>query len=165
MQEEIFKNLIEILGKEIKLYTEMRNLYTKKREVLVSNNILDLSKIDAEIIENYESIKKIDVLRLDAIKLLNEDAPSMSALIEIAQKKCPKYVLKLTDQQNQLNNLSSSISLLNITNMKLIKHGMVLTDKKLNSLIECCAPKGSSYSDKGVESNKAIEVSTIIANA
>ena len=69
MQEEIFKNLINILDQEISLYTEMRNLYTEKKEILVKNNILELSKIDTKIIENYESIKKIDLLRLDGIKL------------------------------------------------------------------------------------------------
>ena len=51
MYEEIFKNLVEILDKEIKLYTEMRNLYTEKREVLVKNDIMALSKVDTKIIE------------------------------------------------------------------------------------------------------------------
>ena len=58
MYEENFKNIINILDKEIKLYTEMRNLYTEKREILVKNNILELSQVDAKIIENYETIKK-----------------------------------------------------------------------------------------------------------
>ena len=40
MYEENFKNIINILDKEIKLYTEMRNLYIEKREILVKNNIL-----------------------------------------------------------------------------------------------------------------------------
>ena len=43
MYEENFKNIINILDKEIKLYTEMRNLYTEKREILVKNNILESS--------------------------------------------------------------------------------------------------------------------------
>ena len=64
MYEENFKNIINILDKEIKLYTEMRNLYTEKREILVKNNILELSQVDAKIIENYETIKKIDAQRI-----------------------------------------------------------------------------------------------------
>ena len=86
MYEEIFKNLVEILDKEIKLYTEMRDLYTEKRAILVKNDIMSLSKVDTKIIENYENIKKIDLLRLDAIKMLGEDAPSMTKLIELSEK-------------------------------------------------------------------------------
>ncbi len=162
MQEEIFKNLVSILDDEINLYTEMRNLYTEKKEILIKNNILELTKIDTKIIENYEKIKKIDVLRLDAIKMVGEDILSMSALIEVAEARCPKYAPKLKEQQAKLNNLSSSISLLNLTNMKLIKHGMVITDKKLNIIIEACAPKGTSYNVKGKEDDKNLEMSTII---
>ena len=163
MQEEIFKNLTSILDKEINLYTEMRNLYTEKREILIKNNILELTKIDTKIIENYEKIKKIDILRLDAIKMIGEDIHSMSSLIEIAEERCPKFVIKLKEQQAKLNNLSSSISILNLTNMKLIKHGMILTDKKLNIIVEACAPKGTSYNGKGQENdNNNLEMSTII---
>lgn len=162
MQNEIFKNLVNILDDEIKLYTEMRNLYTEKKEVLIKNNILELTKIDTKIIENYEKIKKIDILRLDAIKMIGEDINNMSSLIEAAEEKCPKFVLKLKEQQAKLNSLSSAISLLNLTNMELIKHGMVITDKKLNIIIEACAPKGTSYNVKGQEDDNNLEMSTII---
>ena len=52
MHEEILKNLTNILDKEIELYTEMRILYQRKREVLVKNDMEELSKVDAKIIEN-----------------------------------------------------------------------------------------------------------------
>ena len=86
----------------------------------------------------------------------------MTKLIELAEKRCPKAVSKLKEQQAKLNSLSSAISVLNLTNMKLIKHGMIITDKKLNIIIESCAPKGTVYSDKGKEDNQNMEMSTII---
>ena len=165
MYEENFKNIINILDKEIKLYTEMRNLYTEKREILVKNNILDLSKVDAKIIENYETIKKIDAQRIEAIKTLGDDIPNMSELISRAKELCPKYSLKLLEQQETLNSISSAISVLNLTNMKLIKHGMILTDKKLNIIIEACAPKGNSYTENGKEETNTLEMSTIVRDA
>ncbi len=164
MYEEIFKNLVEILDKEIKLYTEMRNLYTEKREVLVKNDIMALSKVDTKIIENYENIKKVDLLRLDAIKMLGEDVPSMTKLIELAEKTCRKYTSKLKEQQAKLNSLSSAISVLNLTNIKLIKHGMTITDKSLGIIIDACAPKGTSYSQNGKEESSNMEMSTIVTD-
>lgn len=164
MYEKIFKNIINILDKEIKLYTEMRNLYTEKREILVKNNILELSVIDAKIIENYENIKKIDAQRLEEINSLGEDVPNMTELINKAKELCPKCSLKLIEQQEMLNSISSSISVLNLTNMKLIKHGMILTDKKLNILIEACAPKGNSYKGDGKEETCNLEMSTIVTD-
>ena len=162
MYEEIFKNLVEILDKEIKLYTEMRDLYTEKRAILVKNDIMSLSKVDTKIIENYENIKKIDLLRLDAIKMLGEDAPSMTKLIELSEKYCHKYSSKLREQQAKLNSISSAISVLNLTNIKLIKHGMTLADKSLGIIIDACAPKGTSYSQNGKEETSNMEMSTII---
>lgn len=165
MYEENFKNIINILDKEIKLYTEMRNLYTEKREILVKNNILELSQVDAKIIENYETIKKTDAQRIEAIKTLGDDIPNMSELISRAKELCPKCSLKLLEQQEALNSISSAISLLNLTNMKLIKHGMILTDKKLNIIIEACAPKGNSYTGNGKEETNTLEMSTIVRDA
>ncbi len=165
MHEEIFKNLTNILDKEIELYTEMRILYQRKREVLVKNDMEELSKVDAKIIENYETIKKTDILRIDAIKMLEEDIPNMSGLIEKAKELCPKYSVKLTEQQEKLNSISSAISVLNLTNMELIKHGMILADKKLNIIIDACAPKGNSYSKSGKEETSNLEMSTIIQDA
>ncbi len=162
MYEEIFKNLVEILDKEIKLYTEMRDLYTEKRAVLVKNDIMALSKVDTKIIENYENIKKVDLLRLDAIKMLGEDVPCMTKLIELSEKYCHKYSSKLREQQAKLNSISSAISVLNLTNIKLIKHGMTLADKTLGIIIDACAPKGTSYSQSGKEENSNMEMSTII---
>lgn len=162
MDKEIFKNLINIIDNEIKLYTEMRNLYTDKKAALVKNDLDKLAVVDAKIIENYEGIKKIDALRLDAIKILGEDAPSMSRLIEIAEKRHPKSVVKLKEQQAQLEVLSSAISVLNLTTMKLIEHGMVLADKRLNIIVDACAPKGTSYTDKGSEKAQDMGMSTII---
>ena len=162
MYEEIFKNLVEILDKEIKLYTEMRDLYTEKRAVLVKNDIMALSKVDTKIIENYENIKKVDLLRLDAIKMLGEDIPCMTKLIELSEKYCHKYSSKLREQQAKLNSISSAISVLNLTNIKLIKHGMTLADKTLGIIIDACAPKGTSYSQSGKEENSNMEMSTII---
>lgn len=162
MDKEIFKNLINIIDNEIKLYTEMRNLYTDKKAALVKNDLDKLSIVDAKIIENYESTKKVDALRLDAIKILGEDAPSMSRLIEIAEERCPKCVAKLKEQQAQLEILSSAISVLNLTTMKLIEHGMVLADKRLSIIVDACAPKGTSYTDKGAERSQDMEMSTII---
>ena len=164
MYEDIFKNLVSVLDKEIKLYTDMRNLYTEKRAILVKNDIEGLTKIDTKIIENYESIKLLDELRIDAIKLISEDATCMSQLIEIAQEKCPKFSNKLKEQQATLTSLSSAISVLNIANMGLIQHGMILADKRLNIIVEACAPKGTSYSKKGAEQVN-MEMSTIVTDA
>lgn len=165
MYEETFKKLTNILGKEIELYTEMRNLYADKRKALVKNNINELTKIDTKIIENYESIKKVDSDRVDIVKTFGEDIPNMTELIEKSQELCPKYSLTLREQQELLNSISSSITVLNLTNMELLKHGMILADKKLNIIIDCCAPKGNSYSDKGIEQTPDYEMSTIIRDA
>ena len=84
---------------------------------------------------------------------------------EKAKELCPKYSVKLTEQQEKLNSISSAISVLNLTNMELIKHGMILADKKLNIIIDACAPKGNSYSKSGKEETSNLEMSTIIQEA
>ena len=108
MIKEIFKNLIELLDTEIGLYTQVRDLYTKKRELLVKNQVLDLAEVDTKVIEVYESIKKIDLKRVDATKMLGDNINCMSELISVAQEKCPKFVNSLKDRQVILEKLSTS---------------------------------------------------------
>ena len=94
--------------------------------------------------------------------MLGEDVPCMTKLIELSEKYCHKYSSKLREQQAKLNSISSAISVLNLTNIKLIKHGMTLADKTLGIIIDACAPKGTSYSQSGKEENSNMEMSTII---
>ena len=162
MIKEIFKNLIELLDTEIGLYTQVRDLYTKKRELLVKNQVLDLAEVDTKVIEVYESIKKIDLKRVDATKMLGDNINCMSELISVAQEKCPKFVNSLKDRQVILEKLSTSLSVLNLTNMDLIKHGMTITDKKLGIIVDVCTPKANSYNAKGIQADKQLSVSTIV---
>lgn len=160
--EILFENLIKILDKEIELYNEMKNLYAEKKEILIKNNIDELSVIDNKIMENNETIKHINSKRLE---LMGEENKSMTELIKIAEEKHPEFVLKLKEQQAKLLNISSEISVLNMTNIKLIEHGLILADKKLNIIIDACAPKGTSYSESGKEGVQDMSMSTIVREA
>jgi len=165
MREDILKKLIAVLDNEIELYVQMRNYYVEKKQLLTTNKILELSNIDTLITENYEHIKKVDLVRVDTTKLLEEDVPSMTRLIELCQEKnCDEKIInKIIEQKEKLSALSSEITMLNVTNMKLIKHGMIVTDKQLGIIINACTPKGNSYSDKGQQLDSSeTRISTII---
>jgi len=164
MKEDILKNLITILDNEIELYVQMKDHYVEKKHLLTENKILELSNIDTKIIENYETIKNLDLKRVNIIKLLEEDVPSMTKLIEVCKTgHCDKrIILKLTEQKERLASLSSEITLLNITNMKLIRHGIIINDKQLGTIINAFAPKGNSYSGEGKQISSESKMSTII---
>lgn len=163
--KNLFINLINILDKELLLYNEMKDLYNEKKEILIKNNIEALSIIDAKIIENNESIKLIDEKRLEATKLIGEDITNMTDLILIAEKEYKEGVSSLKELQAKLLNISQQISILNMTNMKLIEHGMNLADKKLNIIIEACAPQATGYNESGKEGVQEMGMSTIVQDA
>ena len=87
MDKTKFKNLIEILDKEIKAYSNLKELFAEKKEVLKSAKPDDLGVLDNKIIALNNAITKLNAARQTiAIEITGGDA-NMSRLIEAAQEQ------------------------------------------------------------------------------
>ena len=149
MYKEQLRKLITAIDKEIEAYSKLKDLFEEKRDLLKKAKSDDLGVIDNRILAQNESIVKLNNMRKEvSMELLGKDG-SMSDFIEFAEVNQPEQKEALLLRKVKICNISEQLALLNNQNVELIKHGMVITNKMLESIINAFAPQGSNYNGAG----------------
>ena len=147
--KEQFQKLINILDKEIEAYEKLKDLFEEKKELLKKAKSDDLGVIDNKILAQNESIVKLNALRKNlSMEMLNKDA-SMSEFIELAEVHQPEQKEALMLRKVKICNIFEQLALLNNQNVELKKHGLIITNKMLETVINAFAPQGSIYNGAG----------------
>ena len=149
MYKEQFKKLITLIDQEIEAYSKLKDLFEEKKELLKKAKSDDLGVLDNKILAQNETIVKLNNARKNAsIELLNKDG-SMSEFIEFAEVNQPDQKEALMLRKVKICNIFDQLALLNNQNMELIKHGITITNKMLESIVNAFAPQGSIYNGAG----------------
>ena len=149
MYKQQFQNLIMILDDELEAYTKLRELFTEKKEVLKKSKSDELGVIDNKILALNDTIVKLNEKRKAlSIELLNKDG-SMSDFIEFAEVNQPEQKEALMLRKVKICNIFEELALLNNQNVELIKHGITITNKMLETIVNAFAPQGSIYNGAG----------------
>lgn len=128
-----FDSLTKLMDEELALYIQLLELFRTKKKILIKNDITNLKIVDRKILET------IDLIKTRAIK------KSFALLIQ----EFPNHKQELVSRKRKFKTLSKELSHLNKTNLELIKHGIVLADTRLKSIINICNPKNSGYGKYG----------------
>lgn len=156
-----FKNLIKILDQELEAYTKLKDLFQEKKELLIKAKSEDLGVLDNKILAVNDSIVKLNNSRKKiAGELLNEEA-SMSDFIKLAEESNEEFVEPLMLRKVKICNISEELVLLNNQNVELIKHGITITNKMLETIVDAFAPQGSIYNGAGKTDSHDLNMWTI----
>ncbi len=153
--------LIGILDKEIKSYVELKELFAQKREILKKSRSDDLGVLDNKILALNNKIKKINKERERLSEELTGKNCNMTEFIEFAEQNCPDFVNRLEDRKATIGSIIPEITLLNQQNIELLKHGMIITNKMLETIIDAFSPQGSYYNESGKTDSHDIDLWTI----
>lgn len=149
MYKEQLRKLIAAIDKEIEAYSKLKELFEEKRELLKKAKSDDLGVIDNKILATNDSIVKLNNSRKTiSMELLGKDGV-MSDFINFALDKQPEFKEALEERKVKICNISDELVLLNNQNVELIKHGIVITDKMLETVVNAFAPQGSIYNGAG----------------
>ena len=161
MSNEIMDNLISSLDNEITEYTKLKDLFAEKRELLKKAKSDDLGVLDNKIMAEHEVITKLNNSRENiAQQLLGKNA-NMSEFIEYAEENTPEYAEKLKERKVKICNIIPEITLLNQQNVELLKHGIIITNKMLETIVNAFAPQGSYYNGAGKTDTHDMDMWTI----
>ena len=161
MEKPDFLNLIETLDKEYKAYSELKELFEEKREILKKSRSDDLGVLDNKILALNNKIKDLNKERENiAVKLTGKNC-NMSEFIEFAEHNSPEFVKQLEERKVKICKLIPEITLLNNQNVELLKHGIIITNKMLETIIDAFAPQGSYYNGAGKTDTHDIDMWTI----
>ena len=149
MYKEQLRKLITAIDKEIEAYSKLRELFEEKRELLKKAKSDDLGVVDNKILATNDSIVKLNNSRKSlSMELIGKDG-TMSDFIGFASANQPEFKEALEERKVKICNISDELVLLNNQNVELIKHGIVITDKMLETVVNAFAPQGSIYNGAG----------------
>ena len=147
--KEKLKNLINILDKELEAYSKLKELFEEKRELLKKAKSDDLGVVDNKILAANNTIVKLNNQRKSiSMDLLGKDG-CMSDFIEFAEVNSPTQKEALMLRKVKICNIIDQLVLLNNQNVELIKHGITITNKMLETIVNAFAPQGSNYNGTG----------------
>ena len=149
MYKEQLRKLITAIDKEIEAYSKLRELFEEKRELLKKAKSDDLGVVDNKILAANDYIVKLNNSRKSlSMELIGKDG-TMSDFIGFASANQPEFKEALEERKVKICNISDELVLLNNQNVELIKHGIVITDKMLETVVNAFAPQGSIYNGAG----------------
>ena len=161
MPNEILDNLITTLDNEITAYTELKDLFAQKRELLKKAKSADLGVLDNKILSLHEVITKLNLSRESIAQNLIGKNANMSEFIEFAEENAPEYTDALKERKVKICNIIPEITLLNQQNVELLKHGIIITNKMLDTIVNAFAPQGSYYNGAGKTDTHDMDMWTI----
>lgn len=161
MSNENFQKLIETLDKEFKAYTELKELFEEKREILKKAKSDDLGVLDNKILAMNNKIKELNDSRKSISLQITGRECNMSEFIEFAEQNAPDFVKQLEERKVKICKLIPEITLLNNQNVELLKHGIIITNKMLETIIDAFAPQGSYYNEAGKTDTHDINMWTV----
>ena len=156
-----FQKLIKILDEEINAYINLKELFAEKREILKKAKTDDLGVLDNKILALNNSIIELNKSREDlSLKILGKNG-NMSDFIAYSEQNFPELTEELKDRKVKICNIIPEITLLNNQNVELLKHGIIISNKMLESIIDAFAPQGSYYNGAGKTDTHDIDMWTI----
>ena len=117
--------------------------------------------LDNKILALNNKITKLNNARKDIAAELIDSEANMSAFIALAKREAPEYVDALTERKVKICNIIPEIVLLNNQNVELLKHGIIISNKMLESVINAFAPQGCFYNGAGKTDTHDIDMWTI----
>lgn len=162
MSRQALFNLIEVLDKEIKAYSNLKQLFEEKKETLIHSKADDLGELDNKILSLNDKIKRInDSRRKIVLEIVGDEEANMSTLIAFAEEGFPDFAEKLKERKVKICKLFSDLALLNNQNVELLKHGIIISNKMLETIINAFAPQGSFYNGAGKTDTHEMDMWTI----
>ena len=156
-----FKKIIKTIDDEILAYEGLKNLFEEKKEILKKSKSGDLVEVDNKIIaQNNLIVKQNDVRKKLTMEYLGKDC-SMSDYIELLGAENDTYKEALLLRKVKICNIFDDLALLNNQNVELLKHGMTITNKMLETIVDAFAPQGSNYNESGKTDTHDLDMWTV----
>ena len=156
-----FNKLIKTIDKQISAYEDLKILFEEKKEILKKAKSGDLIEVDNKIIAQNNLIVKLNKERKNfSEEHFNKDC-SMSDYIDILGAENEQYDEQLMLRKVKICKLSDELVLLNNQNVELLKHGMTITGKMLDTIVDAFAPQGSNYNGTGKTDTHDLDMWTV----
>ena len=167
MDEKFYRTVIQMLDDTITVYQELLDLYKEKKQALLTpkNNEI-LRVVDEKILAHINTVKNVNEKREEFCKENDIDPAKISTLIEFASNDNKEFEEILSEQKVKINEVAQEIALIEKTNVELIKHGLIMSDKLLDIIISAAMPQTDNYDKHGKNIDTSeLSISSIVEDA
>ena len=158
---EEFKQLVNILEQELDMSVQLKNLFEEKKEILKHSKTDELGIIDNKIIAQSNLISELEKSRKKISNILLGQDGCMSDYVKFSEENEPAYTDKLKDLNVKICNNSEQLVLLNHQNVELMNHGIIMTNKMLETIVNAFVPQGSNYNESGKTDSHDLDMWTV----
>lgn len=163
MDKTLLVEFNNIINDEIVSYNEIKVLYEKKKQILITHKVNELLNIDLEIKQKLKTIKQLSEKRKTMSYKLKDKDLNLTKLIELSCKSAPELCENFVCKKEQIQKLAKDIKVLEETNHELVKQGLSISTKIINT-ITAGAPTIPNNYDSAGKSKKNLELSLIEEN-
>ena len=117
--------------------------------------------LDNKILALNNKILKLNDTRKNLVVELSGEDLNMSGLIALAERDAPNFVEPLKERKVKICNNFDELALLNRQNVELLKHGIIISNKMLETIVNAFAPQGSFYNGAGKTDTHDIDMWTV----
>jgi seryl-tRNA synthetase len=166
MDDKFFKQLDVAIQEDIHALEDMLVLYKQKKEALIKGDKDNLVSVDEKLLEIVEHLKDLHKQRRQIFSQYGQEDKNLSQIIELA-KSCSNPLSETFEGHKvKLNKVSEELSLLERSNVELLKHGLTMSDKLLNIITSALLPQTDNYDKHGKNVDTSnISISSIVENA
>jgi len=145
-----WQNLIDVLEKQLELYTDSLDISRMKKEVLISGNIDNLNALTKQEEAMIFTIGKLERQRQAVVKEIGKqhglpmENLSMKAISQLVD---PEFAPRLTAINAELVAVFQQMAPLHKLNKRLIKQALIFVNQNLNLLTQTAS--GPTYAQQG----------------
>ncbi len=166
MEKQFFRNISNMIEDAIVGYEQLLNLYKEKKQAILKPDKDMLAFVDEKIITHVRFLTDLNKKREEYCKE-NDVAPvKMTELIEFAKKEFPEFEEIFENQKVKIREVADEIALIENTNVELLKHNLIMSDKLLDIIISAAMPQKDNYDRHGKNLDTSeLSISSIVEDA
>lgn len=166
MNKEFFENISKMIEQAITGYEVLLELYTEKKQALLKPDKDMLGFVDEKIMSHVKYLTDINKAREEYCKENGVEAVKITELIDLSAKEYPEYEEIYEKQKVKICNIAEQIALIERTNVELLKHNLIMSDKMLDIIISAAMPQKDNYDrhGKNVDTSE-LSISSIVEDA
>ncbi|MBR1943629.1 flagellar export chaperone FlgN [bacterium] len=166
METQFFENIAKMIDSAIKAYEELLELYLEKKQAILKPDKNMLGTVDEKIIAHVKLLTNINKERELYCKENGIETARITELIELTQKEYPDLKEVFEEQKVKIREVADKIALVEKTNVELIQHSLIMSDKLLDIIVSAAMPQKDNYDMHGKNiDTRELSIGSIVEEA
>lgn len=166
MDKQFFENISKMIEQAISGYEVLLELYTEKKQALLKPDKDMLCFVDEKIMSHVKFLTDLNKEREKYCKENGIETVKITDLIDLSAKEYPEFTEIYEKQKVKICEVADKIMLIERTNVELLKHNLVMSDKMLDIIISAAMPQKDNYDRHGKNIDTSeLSISSIVEDA